>query len=116
MAGGRGTRIAELFPNIPKPLIPVDGMPILEREIRSLVEQGFNDIILTVGYLADKIIDYFGDGQQLGAKIDYFIEKTPLGNAGALFRIKDKIGQEPFFLLNADANLRCRFSAYDGIS
>lgn len=117
MAGGRGTRIAELFPNIPKPLIPVDGMPILEREIRSLVEQGFNDIILTVGYLADKIIDYFGDGHQLGAKIDYFIEKTPLGNAGALFRIKDKIGQEPFFLLNADAKfLRCRFSAYDGIS
>ena len=103
MAGGRGTRIAELFPNIPKPLIPVDGMPILEREIRSLVEQGFNDIILTVGYLADKIIDYFGDGHQLGAKIDYFVEKTPLGNAGALFRIKDKIGQEPFFLLNADA-------------
>jgi D,D-heptose 1,7-bisphosphate phosphatase len=103
MAGGRGTRIAELFPNIPKPLIPVDGMPILEREIRSLVEQGFNDIILTVGYLADKIIDYFGNGHQLGAKIDYFVEKTPLGNAGALFRIKDKIGQEPFFLLNADA-------------
>lgn len=78
-------------------------MPILEREIHSLVEQGFNDIILTVGYLADKIIDYFGDGHQLGAKIDYFVEKTPLGNAGALFRIKDKIGQEPFFLLNADA-------------
>ena len=103
MAGGRGTRIAELFPNIPKPLIPVDGMPILEREIRSLVEQGFNDIILTVGYLADKIIDYFGDGHQLGAKIDYFVEKTPLGNAGALFRIRNKIGQEPFFLLNADA-------------
>ena len=103
MAGGRGTRIAELFPKIPKPLIPVDGMPILEREIRSLVEQGFNDIILTVGYLADKIIDYFGDGHQLGAKIDYFVEKTPLGNAGALFRIRNKIGQEPFFLLNADA-------------
>ena len=103
MAGGRGTRIAELFPNIPKPLIPVDGMPILEREIRSLVEQGFNDIILTVGYLADKIMDYFGDGHQLGAKIDYFVEKTPLGNAGALFGIKDKIGKVPFFLLNADA-------------
>lgn len=103
MAGGRGTRIAELFPNIPKPLIPVDGIPILEREIRSLAEQGFDDIILTVGYLADKIIDYFGDGSQLGVKIDYFVEKTPLGNAGALFRLRDKIGDEPFFLLNADA-------------
>lgn len=103
MAGGRGTRIAELFPNIPKPMIPVDGMPILEREIRSLASQGFKDIILTVGYLADKIISYFGDGRQLGVNIDYFIEDTPLGNAGALFRMKDKIGAEPFLLLNADA-------------
>lgn len=103
MAGGRGTRIAELFPNIPKPLIPVDGMPILEREIRSLAAQGFDDIILTVGYLADKIIAYFGDGSQLGVKIEYFVEETPLGNAGALFRLREKIGNEPFFLLNADA-------------
>lgn len=103
MAGGRGTRIAELFPNIPKPLILVDGMPILEREIRSLAIQGFDDIILTVGYLADKIIAYFGDGSQLGVKIDYFVEETPLGNAGALFCLRDKIGNEPFLLLNADA-------------
>ena len=103
MAGGRGTRIAELFPDIPKPLIPVDGMPILEREIRSLASQGFKDIVLTVGYLADKIIDYFGDGSQLGVKIDYFVEETPLGNAGALFQLKEKIGDESFFLLNADA-------------
>ena len=110
MAGGRGTRIAELFPNIPKPLIPVDGMPILEREIRSLASQGFNDLILTVGYLADKIIAYFGDGSQLGVKIEYFVEETPLGNAGALFRLRDKIGDEPFLLLNADAAFDVNFN------
>lgn len=103
MAGGRGTRIAELFPNMPKPLIPVAGMPILEREIKSLCAQGFKDIILTVGYLADKIIAYFGDGSQFGAKIDYFVEESPLGNAGALFRLREKIGDKPFLLLNADA-------------
>ena len=103
MAGGRGTRIAKLFPNIPKPLIPVDGMPILEREIRSLAAQGFKDLILTVGYLADKIIAYFGNGSRLGVKIVYFVEETPLGNAGALFQLREKIGDEPFFLLNADA-------------
>ena len=103
MAGGRGTRIAELFPDIPKPLIPVDGMPILEREIRSLASQGFKDIILTVGYLADKIIAYFGDGSRLGVKIEFFVEETPMGNAGALFQLKEKLGNEPFFLLNADA-------------
>ena len=103
MAGGRGSRIAELFPNIPKPLIPVAGMPILEREIRSLCAQGFKDIILTVGYLADKITAYFGDGSQFGVKIDYFVEESPLGNAGALFRLREKIGDKPFLLLNADA-------------
>ena len=103
MAGGRGTRIAELFPDIPKPLIPVDGMPILEREVRSLASQGFKDLILTVGYLADKIMAYFGDGSQLGVTIEYFVEEAPLGNAGALFQLRNKIGDEPFFLLNADA-------------
>lgn len=103
MAGGRGTRIAELFPDIPKPLIPVDGMPILEREIRSLAAQGFKDIILTIGYLADKISSYFGDGSKFGVCIDYYVEEIPLGNAGALYQLRDKIGSEPFLLLNADA-------------
>lgn len=103
MAGGRGTRIAELFPDIPKPLIPVAGVPILEREIKALCDQGFKDMILTVGYLADKMKAYFGDGSQWGVKIEYLVEETPLGNAGALFRLREKIGDEPFLLLNADA-------------
>ena len=65
MAGGRGTRISELFPDIPKPLIPIknrDGIerPVLEWEIRSLVAQGFTDIVLTVSHMADKIESYFG--------------------------------------------------------
>ena len=85
MAGGRGTRISELFPNIPKPLIPINGIPVLEREIISLRNQGFKDIILTVGYMAEKIQQYFGNGNQLGVNISYFVEDKPLGNAGALF-------------------------------
>lgn len=100
MAGGRGTRISELFPNVPKPLIPIQNMPVLEREIISLREQGFTEIILTVGYMADKIRDYFGDGSRFGVKIQYFIEDKPLGNAGALFFLDLK---EDFLLLNADA-------------
>ena len=103
MAGGHGTRISSLFPDIPKPLIPVASVPVLEREIKSLVCQGFNDIILTVSYLADKIIGHFGDGSEFGAKIEYYVEETPLGNAGALFKLRDRIGIEPFLLLNADA-------------
>ncbi len=103
MAGGFGTRISTLFPNIPKPLIPISGTPVLEREICSLRDQGFTDIILTVSYLADKIISYFGNGSRLGVKIEYFVEKTPLGNAGALFKLRDVIGNNDFLLLNADA-------------
>ena len=100
MAGGRGTRISELFPDIPKPLIPIDGIPVLEREICSLASQGFTDIILTISYLHEKIEEYFGDGSKWGVHIEYFVEDTPLGNAGALFKLDLK---EDFLLLNADA-------------
>lgn len=100
MAGGRGTRISELFPDIPKPLVPIDGKPVLEWEIESLRDQGFTDIILTVSHMADKIQDYFGNGTALGVNIEYFVEMTPLGNAGALFFLDL---QEDFLLLNADA-------------
>lgn len=100
MAGGRGTRISELFPNVPKPLIPVQEIPVLEREIISLRNQGFTDLILTVGYMADKIQNYFEDGKRLGVNISYFVENKPLGNAGALFFLDIK---EDFLLLNADA-------------
>lgn len=107
MAGGRGTRISQIAPDIPKPMIEIEGMPILEREIYCLRDQGFIDIILTVGYKANVIIDYFGDGskkspvtgQPFGVNIEYFVEETPLGNAGALFQLDLK---EDFLLLNAD--------------
>lgn len=100
MAGGRGTRISELFPGIPKPLIPIDNIPVLEREIISLRDQGFTDIILTIGYMAEKIQEYFGKGEKWEVKIEYFVEDKPLGNAGALFFLDLK---EDFLLLNADA-------------
>lgn len=104
MAGGRGTRISQLFPDIPKPLIPIDGVPVLEREIISLRDQGFTDLILTVSYKADQIIDYFGDGRKLGVKIKYFVENTPLGNAGALVKLRAAGNPDgDFLLLNADS-------------
>lgn len=72
MAGGRGTRISELYPDIPKPLIPVDGTPVLEREICALRNQGFTEQILTVSHMGDKIMNYFGDGSRLGISIQYY--------------------------------------------
>lgn len=109
IAGGRGTRISELFPDIPKPLIPIDGIPVLEREVCSLASQGFRDIILTVSYLHEKIEEHFGDGSKWGVKIEYFVENTPLGNAGALFKLNLK---EDFLLLNADAMFDVDFNRF----
>ncbi len=100
MAGGRGTRISELFPNIPKPLIPIDKVPVLEREICSLRDQGFTEIIITLSYMAEKIQSYFGDGSKWKVHISYFVEQKPLGNAGALFFLNIR---EDFLLLNADS-------------
>ena len=117
MAGGKGTRISELFPDIPKPLIPIKGKdgiekPVLEWEICSLRDQGFTEIIMTVSHMADQIIDYFGDGSRFGVNIKYFVEEIPLGNAGALFKIRSSLGDEPFLLLNADSVFDINFNKF----
>lgn len=101
MAGGRGTRLDMFTSDVPKPLVKIEGIPSLQRELEVLREQGFDDIIITVSYLADKIIDFFGDGSRFGVNIEYYIEEKPMGNAGALFKIKDKLSCD-FLLLNAD--------------
>ena len=111
MAGGRGTRISSVASDIPKPMIKIAGKPILEREIECLREQGFTDLVITVGYLSDAIINYFGNGEKFGVSIEYFVETQPLGNAGALFKIKDKL-TEDFILLNADVMFDVDFKRF----
>ena len=83
----------------------------MEWEIESLAAQGFTDIILTVSYMANEIIEHFGDGSRFGVSIECFIEETPLGNAGALFKLRDKL-KEPFLLLNADAVFDINFNRF----
>lgn len=102
MAGGKGTRISSVASDIPKPMIRIEGKPVLEREIECLRDQGFTDLVITVSHLADHIINYFGDGSGFGVNIEYFVEKSPLGNAGALFKLRDRL-TEDFLLLNADS-------------
>ena len=102
MAGGRGTRIASIAGDIPKPMIPIEGKPVLQWELECLRDQGFADIILTVSHMRQAIMDWFGDGSAFGVHIEYFVEDIPLGNAGALFQLRDKL-TEDFLLLNADA-------------
>lgn len=111
MAGGKGTRISSVASDIPKPMIQVQGKPVLEHEIECLREQGFTDIIITVSHLGNIIMEYFGDGTKFGVKIEYYFEQEPLGNAGALFKIKDKL-TEDFLLLNADAIFEVDFNRF----
>lgn len=102
MAGGKGTRIASVASDIPKPMIPVAGKPVLEHEIACLKAQGYDDLIITVSHLGHIITNHFGDGSKFGVHIEYFREETPLGNAGALLHLKEKLTND-FLLLNADA-------------
>lgn len=119
MAGGRGTRISSVASDIPKPMIKIEGMPVLEREIECLKNQGFTDLILTVGHLGNIITEYFGDGSKIspvtgktfGVNIEYYFEKEPLGNAGALFKLQDKL-TEDFILLNGDAVFDIDFNRF----
>ena len=101
MAGGRGTRISSVAPDIPKPMIRIDDRPVLQYIIESIRDQGFTDFIITVSYLGNIIEEYFGDGSKFGVN-SYFHEESPLGNAGALFYLKDQL-TEDFLLLNGDA-------------
>lgn len=117
MAGGRGTRISSMTNSNPKPMIKVNDVPVLERELECLSAQGFTDIIMTVSHLGQIIMDYFGDGsgvspvtgKAFGVHIEYFMEEIPLGNAGALFKLKDKLSDD-FLLLNADVVFDVDFS------
>ncbi len=119
MAGGKGTRIASIAKDIPKPMLPIEGVPVLERELECLRSQGFTEVILTVGHLKDSIINYFGDGSGLspatgkpfGVKIDYFEETEPLGNAGALYELRDRLAED-FLLLNGDAIFDVDFNRF----
>ena len=101
MAGGKGTRIASVNSEVPKPMIPVLDKPILQHQIESLKRQGYTDYILIVGHLGHVIMDYFQDGSKFGVRIEYIVEKEPLGTAGALYYLKDKIDSD-FLLLNGD--------------
>lgn len=101
MAGGKGTRIAEVNSQVPKPMIPIDGKPILEYQIDTLRRQGYTDIILVIGHMGQVISDYFKDGSEKGVSLQYVVEEQPLGTAGALFLLKDQI-KEDFLLLNGD--------------
>lgn len=100
LAGGQGRRLLPYTAVLPKPLMPIGDVPILEVVVRQLKRAGFMDITMAVGYLAELLMAYFGDGQKLGVQIRYSREETPLGTAGPLGLIERP--SEPFLVMNGD--------------
>src|SRR4030042_5461902 len=112
LAGGKGVRLAPLTEVIPKPLVPIGGMPVMEIVIRQLKAHGFYHITLAVGYLSELIKAYFQDGSRWGVKIDYSHEAQPLGTAGPLSLIEDL--HETFLVMNADILTNMDYQALIG--
>ncbi len=110
LAGGLGTRLGSLTRKIPKPMVPVAGVPYLEHPLRLLARQSIRDVVLLTGYLGDRIENYFGGGGRLGLRIRYSRERQPLGTGGAL---REAIGllDESFLLLYGDSLLPIEYAA-----
>ena len=108
MAGGLGTRLQPLTANVPKPLLPVGGTPILETIIKSFAEQGFKRIFLSVNYRSEMIREHFGDGERWGVQVDYLQETTRLGTAGALSLLPEQ-PVAPIVVMNGDLLTRANF-------
>lgn len=100
MAGGFGTRLRPLTDNIPKPMLPIGGTPLLERTVDRLRQCGVKNVNLTTHYLPEVIRGHFGDGSDFGVNINYVAEDRPLGTAGALSLLPD--GDEPLLVMNGD--------------
>ena len=103
MAGGKGSRLRSITNDeIPKPMVSVNGKPLLEYQVDKLKAYGIKKIVMIVGHLGEKIEDHFKDGKDFGVDIDYIFEKEPLGTAGAFYYLKDKIDTKDFLLIFGD--------------
>lgn len=109
LAGGRGTRLAPYTAILPKPLMPIGDMPILEIVVRQLARHNFDRLTLAVGYLAELLMAYCGSGEKFGVKIDYSREEQPLGTAGPIALVPDL--NDTFLVMNGDLLTTLDYSA-----
>jgi len=101
MAGGEGIRLRPLTENIPKPMVDIGGVPLLELQIRRLAKAGLTRIYLSVNYLSQVIENHFGDGSRFGLEVRYLREQEKLGTAGALALLPEK-PTAPIVVMNGD--------------
>ncbi|MCV0372558.1 MAG: nucleotidyltransferase family protein [Nitrosarchaeum sp.] len=102
LAGGRGKRLRPITDYVPKPLIPLNNIPILEWQIKYLKKFGVDEIIVCTGYKTEMIENYFRMKNSTGIKIRFSTEKTPLGTGGAIKQAADQIKDKSFFVINGD--------------
>ena len=102
LAAGKGKRLGEFTRTIPKPMIKINGRPILEHNILICKRAGIKDIFINLHYLPQKIKDYFDDGSRFGVNIHYHYEPEILGTVGAILSFKDKLNDDPFFVIYGD--------------
>jgi len=108
LAAGRGERMGSLTSKSPKPLIQVNGVSLIERNIKHISEAGIKDIVININWLGDQILEALGTGERLGVKITYMDErKELLGTGGGILNSLSILGENPFWLINADV-----FSSY----
>ena len=110
LAGGKGTRLRPYTLTMPKPLVPIGDMPIIEIIIRQLVKFGFEQMTITVNHMADMIKEFCGDGSKWGIKIDYSLETKPLSTMGPLKLIQDL--PDNFLVMNGDVLTDIDFSEF----
>lgn len=102
MAGGEGTRLRPFTENIPKPMVEINGFPLIERQIRRLSKMGIGTIYISVNYLSNIIKDHFCEGEDFGVEIKYLHEDKKLGTAGALSLLPDMSNSGPVLVMNGD--------------
>jgi len=101
LAGGKGARLAPYTRILPKPLMPIGDMPILEILLRQMQRAGINEVILTAGYLGELLRAFFQNGERLGLQIEYSFEEKPLGTAGPLSLVANRL-EDTFLVTNGD--------------
>lgn len=112
LAGGFGTRLRQVVPNLPKPMAPIAGRPFLEILLGSLARKGFSRAVLSLGFMADKIIAHFGK-QFAGMEIAYVVEDIPLGTGGALRFAMNQCKRDHVFVFNGDTFLDLEVDAVE---
>jgi D-glycero-alpha-D-manno-heptose 1-phosphate guanylyltransferase len=112
LAGGFGTRLRELVADVPKPMARVAGRPFLELALRSLARKGFDRVILSVGFMSEKIVSHFGS-QFAGLELAYATEHQPLGTGGGVRLAMDSVRSDHCYVFNGDTYLDLEVDALD---